>query len=77
MNVYNNTSDVLAYEIVASSGGHDGQVQPGETAEEPSFDNNEWVRATFWNSSTGGDSLSLTIPETKEGMAVTIGIYFE
>jgi len=76
MNVYNNTSDVLEYEIVASSGGHDGQVPPGETAEEPNFDNNEWVRATFWNSS-GSDSLSLTIPETKEGMTVTIGIFFE
>jgi hypothetical protein len=47
MKVYNNTSDEAEYMISSSTLEHTGTVQPGQTAHEPDFDNQQGVTATF------------------------------
>lgn len=76
MNVFNNTSDEVVYQITSSTLEHSGTVEPGQTADEPDFDNQEGVTATFYSTSPDNE-FNLLIPDSKEGMAVTIGIYFE
>jgi hypothetical protein len=76
MKIFNNTSDGLQYLIQSSTLEHDNSVGPGETADEPDFDNNQGVTASFYNSS-GSNTFDITIPESKEGMTVTVGVYFE
>ena len=76
MKVFNNTSDELQYFITSSTLEHDGTVQPGQTANEPDFDNQQGVTANFSNGS-GSTAFNIIIPESKEGMTVTVGIYFE
>ena len=51
-------------------------VDPGQTVDEPDFDNNQGVTASFSNA-TGSTAFNLTMPESKEGMTVTVGIYIE
>jgi hypothetical protein len=76
MNIYNNTNDELQYLITNSTLEHDGTAEPGQTADEPDFDNQQGVTATF-NNAAGSTAFSILIPESKEGMTVTVGIYFE
>ena len=76
MNVFNNTSDELQYLITSSTLEHDGTVEPGQTADEPDFDNLQGVTATF-NNAAGSTAFNILIPESKEGMTVTVGVYFE
>jgi hypothetical protein len=76
MKVFNNTADKVEYILTSSTLEHAGWVEAGQTADEPSFDNQQGVTASLTNGS-GGDAFNITIPESKEGMTVTIGIYFE
>ena len=55
---------------------HDAIVEPGQTADEPDFDNNQSVTANF-STTAGNSTLTINIPESKEGMTVTVGICFE
>ena len=76
MNVFNNTSDELQYLITSSTLESNGTVEPGQIADEPDLDNLQAVTATF-NNASGSTAFNITIPESKEGMTVTVGIYFE
>jgi hypothetical protein len=75
MKLYNNTSDEVMYTISTSSSDSWGNIDPGQTADEPDYDNTSGVSVYFSNNS--GEPFSITIPETNEGMSVTVGIYFE
>jgi hypothetical protein len=76
MNVFNDTNDEVVYMLTSSDLEHSGTVEAGQTAEEPDFDNQEGVTATFYSTSPEG-TFSIEIPESKDGMTVTIGIYFQ
>jgi hypothetical protein len=76
MRIYNNTGDAVNYFITSSTLEQDGTVEAGKTAVERDFDNNQGVTANFSNSS-GSNAFSILIPESKEGMTVTVGVYFE
>ncbi len=41
MNIYNNTSNELHYNITSSDSGDCGNLESGATAEWPGYDNNE------------------------------------
>jgi len=75
MKLYNNTSDEALYTISTSASDSCGTIDPGQTADEPTYDNTSGVTVYFSNNS--GGPFNLTIPETNEGMTVTVGIYFE
>ena len=75
MQLYNNTSNEVLYTISAGSSDSCGTIDPGQTASEPSYDNTQNVSVFFSNNS--GGPFSVTIPNTGEGMSVTVGIYFE
>ena len=75
MQLYNNTSNEVEYTISTSSEANCGTITAGGTAEEPSFDNTNGVTVAF--STSNEAPFSVTIPETNEGMVVTVGIYFE
>ena len=75
MQIFNNTNNEVEYTISTSSADNCGTINAGGTAEEPSFDNTNNVTVAF--STINETPFSVTIPETKSGMVVTVGIYFE
>jgi hypothetical protein len=75
MQLFNNTSNEALYTISAGSSDSCGTIDPGETAEEPNYDNTQNVSVYFSNNN--GGPFSITIPNSGEGMTVTVGIYFE
>jgi hypothetical protein len=74
MRIYNNTSDEVLYTITAESGNSRGTIDPGETVEEPSYDNENDITVSFSNND--GGPFRVTIPKTRPGMAVTLGLFF-
>ena len=75
MKLYNNTSNEALYTISAGGSDSCGTIDPGQTADEDAYNNTQNVSVFFSNNS--GGPFSITIPSTGEGMAVTVGIYFE
>jgi len=75
MTLYNNTPIQVFYSITSAGSGDCGTIDPGQTADLSSYDNQSNVGVAFEpNSGTG---FSVTIPQSGAGMAVTIGIYLE
>lgn len=77
MNIYNNTSNELHYNITSPNTGDCGNLEPGATAEWPSYDNTQEVVVNFSVMSTGTPPFTLNIPKTEAGNVVTIGLYLE
>ncbi len=75
MKLFNNTSDEVMYTISSSTSDNCGNIDPGQTADEPFFDNMTGVTVGF--STNSGDPFKVIIPETTTGMTVTVGLYFE
>lgn len=75
MKLYNNTSDQVEYTISSATSDNCGSIDAGQTADEPFFDNMKGVTVYF--STTSGNPFNVTIPESNEGMTVTVGMYFE
>ena len=75
MKLYNNTSDVVEYTVSCSTSDNCGSLDPAQTTDLPYFDNQPGITVDFCPVS--GNPFKVTIPESKEGMAVTVGIYFE
>jgi len=75
MKLYNNTPVSVEYTISSSTSDNCGNIDPGQTADEPYFDNMQGVTVDF--SPNSGGPFNITIPETNTGMTVTVGIYFE
>lgn len=75
MTLNNNTPIQVFYSITSASSGDCGTIDPGQTADWPSYDNQTNVGVAFESNSSSG--FSVTIPQPKPGMAVTIGIYLE
>lgn len=80
MKLYNNTGNDVFYGISSANSGDCGTIDAGDTADLPYYDNQENVRVTF-SALPVSDSqvtpFSMTIPDSGEGMAVTIGLYQE
>ena len=80
MKVFNNTPLDVSYDVSWEGGGDCGSLGMGQTYEDTNWDNMENVQVNF-NSMlaqpSGAPPFLITIDETKEGMAVTIGIYNE
>jgi hypothetical protein len=80
MKLVNNTEQPVNFWVDYEGGGDCGSISgydsfPGY----PSWDN-ESLTVEFVglpDEEAGGTALSVTIPETKPGMAVTIGLYYE
>jgi hypothetical protein len=75
MQLLNNTSNEVLYTISAGTSDSCGTIDPGQTAEEPSYDGTQNVSVFFSNNN--GGPFTITIPESGEGKVVTVGIYFE
>jgi hypothetical protein len=75
MKLYNNTNDEVEYTISSATSDNCGNIDAGQTADEPFFDNMQGVTVDF--STDSGNPFNITIPESKEGVTVTIGLYFE
>jgi hypothetical protein len=80
MNVYNNTSIDLYYDITSTSSGDCGNLGAGQTAEWPGYDNSQGVVVSFVAMPDAGPNptpFSVSIPTTGVGGVVTIGLYLE
>ena len=80
MQIYNNTQNEIFYGISASSGADCGTIEAQQTAELTSWDNTDNVTLTFSAlppEPHGVTPFTVTIPESKTGMAVTVGLYQE
>jgi hypothetical protein len=76
MKLYNNTQNEILYTISAGQSDSCGTISPGDTADEDAYNNTNNVTVYFSNNDNSYP-FSVTIPNTGEGMAVTVGIYFE
>jgi hypothetical protein len=81
MKLYNNTPNPAFYGISDSSGGDCGTLDPNQTADWPSYDNQTNVTVSFRSNTTSPPNeyppFSVTIPESGTGTTVTIGLYQE
>ena len=80
MNVFNNTSNEVHYDISSSSSGDCGNLNAGDTGEWPGYDNSEGVSVSFVAMPAGGTDptpFSVSIPQSGVGDVVTIGLYLE
>jgi hypothetical protein len=81
MKLYNNTPNEVFYSISSPGAGDCGTIASGDTADLPSYDNQETVRVGFaampFSSAPEITPFKVTIPETGTGKVVTIGIYQE
>jgi hypothetical protein len=79
MKIFNNTPNQVHYGISDSSTGDCGNLEPNETADWPAYDNSENVQiaVSAMPDQPNPAPFSITIPETKTGMAVTIGLFLE
>jgi len=75
MKLFNNTPNEALYTIAGGGSDSCGTIDPGQTADEDTYNNMQNVQVFFSNNS--GGPFSVTIPNTGTGMAVTVGIYFE
>lgn len=78
MKLYNNTGNDVFYGISDSNSVDCGTINAGDTADLPGYDNQTNVRVTFAALPVNQVTpFSVTIPESGEGMAVTIGLFQE
>ena len=80
MNILNNTSNEVHYSISSTSSGDCGNIDAGESAPWPAYDNSEGVSVTFAAMPAGGTNptpFSVSIPQSGVGDVVTIGLYLE
>ena len=81
MNILNATPVEVHYDISMTGSGDCGNLNAGDSAEWPAYDNSENVQVSFVampvSQPPDVTSFAITIPETGTGMAVTIGIYAE
>jgi len=75
MKLFNNTPNEALYTVATDSSDSCGTIDPGQTAKVDGYDDTQNVQVFFSNNA--GGPFSVTIPSTGEGMAVTVGIYFE
>ncbi len=75
MKLFNNTSNEALYIITTEPQSEEGTLKPGEGVELPQYDNQKAVEVKFKNAGEG--PFKLTIPKTRPGMAVTVGIFFQ
>ncbi len=74
MKIWNNTSNEILYTITAGQSDSCGTIDAGQTADEPAYDNTQDVTVYFSNNA--GGPFDVTIPNSGEGMTVTVGILF-
>jgi hypothetical protein len=81
MTLLNNTPNPVFYGIGSSSSGDCGNLDPSQTADWPSYDNQTGVTVSFRSNTSSPPSeyppFSVTIPESGTGTTVTIGLYLE
>ena len=81
MKVYNNTPDEVFYSISSPSSGDCGTIEACGTSDWPGYDNQQNVRVGFTAMPSSQPPeitpFKITIPNSGEGMAVTIGLYQE
>jgi hypothetical protein len=80
MKLYNHTGNNVFYGISSSKSVDCGTIDAGDTTDLPYYDNQENVRVTFTAlpvSDNQATPFSITIPDSGEGMAVTIGLFQE
>jgi hypothetical protein len=78
MKLANNTNNEVFYGIESPGEGDCGTIDAGGTADLPQYDNQENVTVTFQAMPDNQVSpFTVTIPDSGEGMAVTIGIQQE
>jgi hypothetical protein len=74
MKIWNNTSNEILYTISTEQSDSCGTIDPGQTADEPAYDDTQNVTVYFSNNA--GGPFDVTIPNSGEGMTVTVGIFF-
>ncbi len=81
MKLYNNTPNQVMLTIASSGSADCGTIDPGGTSDWPYYDNQENVLVAFAalpeSQPPEITPFKITIPDTRTGMAVTIGIYQE
>lgn len=78
MKLANNTNNQVFYGISCTGMGDCGTIDAGGTADLPGYDNQENVSVAFQAMPDNQVSpFTVTIPDSGEGMAVTIGIQQE
>jgi hypothetical protein len=81
MKVYNNTPNQIFFSISSPGAGDCGTIDSGDTSDWPSYDNQENVRVGFAAMPSSQPPeitpFKITIPDSGEGMVVTIGLYQE
>lgn len=81
MKLVNNTPVEVMLTIASSGSADCGTIPPGGASDWPSYDNQENVRVAFAalpeSQPPQTTPFKITIPKTRAGMTVTIGIYQE
>lgn len=80
MKIYNNTQNEIGYTISSPGDADCGTIQAQQTADFPYLDNTDNVSLGFVAlppEPRGVAPYSVTIPQSGEGMTVTIGLYQE
>ena len=80
MRLMNNTENEIFYGISAANSADCGTIDAQQSTDLPYYDNQESVTVSFSALPASPEQASpfvVNIPETNEGMAVTIGIYSE
>ena len=80
MKLYNNTEQAVYYWVTFEGGGDCGSLSGYESFDQPGWDADKNLTVEFVGlpqTDDGGTALSVTIPKTTAGMAVTIGLYYE
>ena len=80
MQIFNNTQNEIYYGISTSSSFDCGTIEAQQTTELSGWDNTDNVTLNFSAlppEPSGVTPFTVTIPESKTGMAVTIGLYHE
>lgn len=79
MKLFNNTGNEVFYGISSSSLGDCGTIAAGDTADLPAYDNQTGVSVDFTPTPVGQQPspFTVTIANSGEGKAVTIGLFME
>ena len=81
MTILNNTPNPAFYGIGSSSMGDCGSLDPNQSADWPSYDNQTDVTVSIRSNTKSSPNeyppFSVTIPDSGTGTTVTIGLYLE
>ena len=75
MRLLNNTSNEALFIIIAEVGSEQATLKPGAHVELPQYDNQDKVEVKFRKAGNG--PFHIKIPQTRPGMAVTVGLFFQ